>query len=549
MAGLLTGKEIMEAFDLTKANRTTFESEWQQCADNLFGRRDGFSGETIEPGRRRTSEILDTTARQSLIQLAGGLQGLMADPGTPWFSVLPIDDDLAEQRPIIEWFQEVTKRMRRSFSQPRAGFAVNMAEIFYDIGGFGTSAMFTVDMGDYSYFSARPLGEIYVDEDHLGRIDLVFRRFQYTARQAALAWGEGSPKRTGVKALDDALDKSANNDKFWFVHLVHHVDDPLSQPGFLKGQRKPWRSVYVMEEDNKIVSEGGYYEQPIHVARWSKEAGEAYGRGPGMTSLSDGMMLNEMGRTTLQMAQKAADPPLTVPDDGVLTQLVTSPGGMNVVREDLIVQTRGNPIGVIPTGANFPITDAIIERYQQSIREAFFATLMQLFRDPRMTATQVLELSAEAQRMMAPMLSRLKVELLDPMVKREFSLMFRRGQFPPMPEQLRGTDYEVSYNSPVLRSQRLPEARATMEVWQAAVTIAQAGAPQVLDRLDPDASIKLIHESRGAPIQILRSDQDTETIREGRAQQQAEAQKLEQATAIADMAGKAGIDVQPSAAA
>jgi hypothetical protein len=542
MASLRTGKQILDRFGDVKANRLTFESEWQSCADNLFGRRE-FTSTHIEPGRRRTSEILDTTARQSLIQLAGGLQGLLADPGTPWFSVLPVDDDLAEQRPVIDWFEQVTKRMRRAFALPKAGFSVNMAEIFYDIGGFGTSAMFTVDQGDFTYFSARPLGEVYVDEDQLGRIDLVFRRFEYTARQAAQAWGE-----LNDKALNDALEKDPSK-KFWFIHLIHHVDDPSAQHGRLKGSKKPWRSVYVMEDSAKIVSEGGYFELPIHVARWSKEAGEAYGRGPGMTALSDGKMANEMMRTTLQMAQKVADPPLTVPDDGVLTQLVTSPGGMNVVREDLVVQTRGNPIGTLPTGTNFPITQETIEQVRQSIRETFFATLMQLFRDPRMTATQVLELSAEAQRMMAPMLSRLKVELLDPMIQRQFSLMFRRGQFPPMPEQLAGVDYEVSYNSPVLRSQRLPEARATMEVWQAAFAIAQGGAPQVLDRLDPDASIQLIHESRGAPIQVLRSDDDTDAIRQGRAQQQAEDRELEQTQAMAAAAGDAGINLQPSAAA
>lgn len=543
MSELRTGKQIVERFDTVKANRLTFESEWQACADNLFGKRE-FTSTHIEPGRRRTSEILDTTARQSLIQLAGGLQGLLADPSTPWFSVLPVDDDLAEQAPIIEWFEQVTRRMRRAFALPKAGFAVNMAEIFYDIGGFGTSAMMTVDKGDYTYFSARPLGEIYVDEDELGRIDLIFRRFEFTARQAALAWG----KEALNKKLMEALDKTPN-DKFWFIHLVHHINDPSARIGKLKGSRKSWRSVYVMEDDNAIISEGGYYELPIHVARWSKEAGEAYGRGPGMTALSDGKMANEMMRTTLQMAQKVADPPLTVPDDGVMTQLVTSPGGMNVVREDLVVQTRGNPIGVLPTGTNFPITQEIIEQVRTSIREIFFATLMQLFRDPRMTATQVLELSAEAQRMMAPMLSRLKVELLDPMIQRQFGLMFRRGNFPPMPEQLAGRQYEVSYNSPVLRSQRLPEARAAMEVWQAAFVIAQGGAPQVLDRLDPDESIKLIHQARGAPIQIMRSDEDTQTIREGRAAQQAEDRELEQTQAMAAAAGEIGVSVPQSAAA
>jgi hypothetical protein len=216
---------------------------------------------------------------------------------------------------------------------------------------------------------------------------------------------------------------------------------------------------------------------------------------------------------------------------------------MNVVREDILVRTRGNPIGQLPVGGNFPVTQEILESTRQSIRETFFATLMQLFRDPRMTATQVLELSAEAQRMMAPMLSRLKVELLDPMVQREFYQMMRRGQLPRIPDQMRGKQFEVSYNSPVLRSQRLPEARATMEVWQAASQIAQSGAPQVMDGLDPDESLKVIHESRGAPIAIMRPTEDRDEIRSARAQQQAQQAQMEQIAAGADAAGKVGVNV------
>jgi hypothetical protein len=536
--GLQTAKQILERFANVKSNRSTFETEWQACGDHLFGRRD-FIEFNITPGRRRTKEILDTTARQSLTQLAGGLQGLLADPSTPWFSVMPVDDDLAEQQPIIEWFEQVTRRMRRAFALPKAGFGVNMAEIFYDIGGFGTSAMFTVDMGDYTYFSARPLGEIYISEDHLGVIDLVFRRFRFTARQAAQAWPHLA---TDNKKIRDSLEKNPEDTSF-YIHLLHHVDDPSAMQGRNRETRKPWRSVYVMEDSNDIVDEGGFYEMPIHVARWSKEAGESYGRGPGMIALSDGKMANEMMRTTLQMGQKAADPPLTVPDDGVLTQVITTPGGLNVVREDLLVRTRGNPIGTLPTGSNFPITQELLEATRQSIRETFYSNLMQLFRDPRMTATQVLELSAEAQRMMAPMLSRLKVELLDPMVQRQFYLMMRRQEFPPMPQQLAGREFEVSYNSPVLRSQRLPEARAAMETWQAAFMLAQGGAPQVLDNLDPDATIRLIHEARGAPISVLRDTESRDGIRDARAAEQKKAQELEQIGQIAEAAGKVGVEV------
>jgi hypothetical protein len=538
MPTLKTAEEILERFASIKVKRQFFETEWQDCGDYLFGRRDFIEKATP---RRRTRDILDTTARQSLIQLSGGLQGLLADPSTPWFSVWPVDDDLREQTEIIAWFEEVTKRMRRSFALPKSGFSVNMAEIFYDIGGFGTSAMMDVDMGDHTYWSARPLGEVYADENHLGIIDIICRRFPYTARQAALAWGTGPNKTLTDKKLNKAVLDDPNSE-FTFIHMVHRVDDPSFQGG-APGSQKPWRSVYVMEDGDSVISEGGYFELPIHMARWSKEAGEIYGRGPGMTALSDGKMLNEMMRTVLQMAQKSADPPLIVPDDGVMTQVMTSPGAMNVVREDILVRTRGNPIGQLPVGGNFPVTQEILESTRQSIRETFFATLMQLFRDPRMTATQVLELSAEAQRMMAPMLSRLKVELLDPMVQREFYQMMRRGQLPRIPDQMRGRQFEVSYNSPVLRSQRLPEARATMEVWQAALQIAQSGAPQVMDGLDPDESLKVIHESRGAPIAIMRPTEDRDQIRSARAQQQAAAAEMEQIAAGAEAAGNVGVNV------
>jgi hypothetical protein len=545
MASFNDGKDIISRFGSVSAKRVNFESEWQACADNLFGKRDFITRST--PGRRRTRQIFDTTARQSLIQLSGGLQGLLADPGTPWMSILPEDDDLLGIQNVKLWYEEATKRVRRGFSIPRAGFAVNMSEIFYDIGGFGTSAMFSVDQGDHTYFSARPLGEIYIDENELGIIDLVFREFEFTARQAAQAFGTGTSLTTGNRHIDLAATKDPD-EKFKFLHCVFHEDDPSMRPLTATGEEKPWRSIYVMEDSGDVVTEGGYFELPIHVARWSREAGEIYGRGPGMTALSDGMMLNEMMRTMLQMGQKVADPPLTVPDDGVMTQVMTSPGSLNVVREDVLVRTRGNPIGTIPTGTVFPITQEIIEATRQSVRETFFANLMQLFRDPRMTATQVLELSAEAQRMMAPMLSRLKVELLDPMVQRQFFSMLRRGQLPPVPAELRGTDFKVSYNSPVLRSQRLPEARAAMEVWSAAGQMAQLGAPEALDNLDPDGTLRLIHDARGAPVAILRSEADRDRLRQARQQQAQQAQELARLEQVSSAAGNLGVQVPQLAA-
>ena len=91
-----TAREILERFDTLAPKRQFFETEWQECADHLFGRRE-FT--TVRTPTRRTRELLDTTAKQSLTQLAGGLQGLLADPATPWFSIMPESESESESEP------------------------------------------------------------------------------------------------------------------------------------------------------------------------------------------------------------------------------------------------------------------------------------------------------------------------------------------------------------------------------------------------------------------------------------------------------------------
>lgn len=532
---LVTAKQICLSFDQAQGLRINFENDWQQISDQGLGRRDYTTERT--PGRSRTTEILDTTMRQAQTMLAGALQGLLANPETFWFDLRPEDDELLENPEIVDYYEHLTKRTLRSFQRPQAHWASMFSEQIYDITGFGTGVLMTLeDLVQGPYYQARPLNEIYIREDERGNIDTVFRKFKYTARQASLAFATESNGDTKSEEINKALREKPEKE-FTFLHLVHHTGDP--QTGVpIERIGKPWRSVYLTKDGKQeILQEGGFFENPYHTARWTKEAGEVYGRGPGWITLPDAKTLNEMSRSVLKMGQKAVEPPLLVPDDGVMTQLRSAPNSLNVIRADMLIRARGNLIQPLPTGTNFPITQEIMEERRNAVREAFFATLLQLFRDPRMTATQVLELSAEAQRLMAPMLSRIKSELLDPAVNRTFQINWRRGVYRDPPALLLGSEMKIEYTSPVLRASRQPEAQAVLQVWQAAGNIGQID-PTVYDNLSADESIRIVHDALGAPAAMRRSPEAVAALREAQARAAQQKAQLAEAVQLAEIASK-----------
>jgi hypothetical protein len=251
---------------------------------------------------------------------------------------------------------------------------------------------------------------------------------------------------------------------------------------------------------------------PYMVPRWSKDAGEVYGRAPGWNALADQKMLNEMSKTVLKAAQKAVDPPLLVADDGVVMPLRTQPGGVNVVRAGALAH---DPLRPLRNDARIDIGLEMMEQRRTAIRSAFHYGVLQLFQDPRMSATQVLQLVTEMQRLMGPMLGRQQAELLEPMIERTFGILHRAGAFPAPPPVLAGQAIRVDYVSPIARAQQAGEAQAVLRTLEAAQAFA-AIDPQVVDNLDGDAGLRAVAEATGAPARMLRSEADVAAIRLGR---------------------------------
>ena len=503
-------------FGHLKQARFAFEDMWQQIADNMIGRRDFSTIRT--PGERRMGDIHDITALLSGELLAGALHSLMTNSASKWFRLGLDEPGLAEHPDVKLWIDQIAEPgLYRAINRPEAAFNPQMHEVYFDLTLFCTSALtIEEELGSGPVFVARPLHEIFISEGAFNRVDTIFRLVRMSARQAKQRWGDRAPLM--AKKM---IEKDKPEERIEVLQAIRPNED--IQRGRLDFTGMPFSSLYIDHKEKALIDEGGFWELPIMTPRWSKDPGEVNGRGPGITALADAKMLNAMWKTVIKGAQKMVDPPMLMDNDGVMTQLRTAPGSVNIQEATSL---RENSVRPLLTGGRPDIGIDLINRKQQNIQSAFHSEVLPLFNSPYMTATQVLELVQQAQRFLSPILGRLQTELLEPMIQRIFGIEMRAGRLDPIPEILAGQNISVEYVSPIARAQKASDVSSIVEVFSVAAEM-DAIAPGTSDNLDADVAIREIAKAKGVPVAVVRDAGVVAEIRQ-RQQELAAEQKQQQ---------------------
>lgn len=498
------------------AERGVWEQHWQEVAELVRPMRAEFTGR-VTAGSKRTEKIYDATAGVAADNLASGLWGLATNGGTEWFALKHQDDAINADSDIAAWLDDCTKRMRSVFNANGQQFYAQADEFIGDLVSFGTAVYYEDEIPGENRirFCTRHLAECFVAENENDQIDTMYRRFEFTARQAVRKWGDKLPAE-----IRRAAEKEPDH-KFPFLHAVFPRDDYDSRAVLsMKGKR--FASVYISIEGKTILAEGGYYEFPYQVARWSKASRGLYGDSPAMLALPDIKMLNQMSKTTLIGAQKQVDPPILAPDEGVLRGIRTAPGQPIYGAIDQQGRVLVQPF---QTGGKINLGFQLEEQRRTAIREAFFYSLMMLAGGPPgspsyRTAYEVMVQNEERMRVMGPQLARLQSEFLDPLITRVFAIMFRANAFappPPMLAQYPGLD--VEYVSPLARAQKAQRGGATVRAIQAVMPLAQTD-PGVMDNFDTDFIARDLADAYGMPARGLRDPREVAKVRQQRVQSQ-----------------------------
>lgn len=499
----------------TSTERVNREAHWQQIGEVISPRNLDFVGMRT-PGEKKMNQVYDETGIHANEMLASGLHGMATNPASKWFSLRivgkkQIEDgsriDLNDIPEVQKYLSDVEDILWAKIYQPGTNFTSSLHESYLDLGAFGTSIMFIGQRDNGGLlFETRSLAECIIAENHEGKVDTVFRRTKYTVRQMMQmarhpklnpdGW-DISPK------VRELYSQQKYDDPVWVIHAVFPRAD--RDPTRKGPDDMPWASCYFEETDFHELEKGGFPEFPYLVPRWSKYAGEVYGRSPGMTALPSVRMLQAMAITVIKAAQKVVDPPLWLRDDGVIGQTRTVPGGINY--------WRGNPndgVMLQPTaGQALPITLEMMEELRNRIRTTFYTNIMQSSNDKEMTAYETAQLQADRMRLMGPMIGRLEGEKLGPMIDRIFGMLSRSGDLPTPPKIIQDEDFTVEYVSPIATAQKqMSVAGMTQVMALMAGILGPEGAVMLAQRkLDLDRTFTMAWDLFNNDPHLLKDDE------------------------------------------
>lgn len=530
-------KHIVSRFEQLQAQRQNYEKTWDDITEFVLPHRGDFQHKRAA-AQRKTRRLYDTTAIQSNEFLASTLHGGLTNPAVKWFQLRSLNPEIAQLDPVKQYLQIATDAIFDVVNSPASNFQSQNHELFLDLTAYGTACMYIEDLeAEGIRFKAVHLSELFIAEDMSGNIDTVFRKFEYTARQAAQFWGLDALSAPMRKAAEKTPDK-----KFKILHCVKPNEDYDSESRL--SAKMKYSSMYIDLDTMHLISTGGYSEQPYLVPRWAKLVGETYGRSPAWSALADIYMINIMSKTIVVGSEKMVDPPLLMSDDGVMLPLNTKPGGINYGGIDIDGRPKIQPLN---TQARLDIGLQLVDQRKQAIRNAYFIDPL-LFREgPQMTATEVMQRQEEKLRLIGPQIGRIQTEYLNPLISRIYGLLQRSNRLPELPEEIadlvEAGGLEIEYTAPLVKTQRSQEPAALQRTLEVMLPLAQAD-PTILDNIDPDSAFRVVADIYGVPYSILRPLAAVEQLRAERAQQEQAMMQQQQAQQVASSAAdlaKAGL--------
>lgn len=404
-------KSVLRRFEAAKVEHKRWEPLWQECYELALPARRTFTGAETS-GRKLTDRLFDMTAAVSLQEFASRLQAGMTPTFARWSKLVSGETVAKPERPAVdEKLDEVTELVYDVIH--RSNFDSQIHESYLEL-GIGTGTLVCdEDEQDIVRFTALPLTEVYLGCGPFDTIDDRYRYREMTVREYINTFPKASlPQgiRTDTeKALDDK------------VKVIEATWRDWSKPG-----EEVHRYVNMIEGKEHICLEAEYRgigSCPWINFRWSKAAGEVYGRGPLLNALPDVKVANAIVELTLDNAELQAVGMWQADDDGVFNPdtVTLTPGTVFMVAQN----SRG--LQPLQPPGRFDLSNLTLEHLRASIKRALYDEMLGPPTGTPMSATEVSERSADLYRRIGSAYGRLQQELVQPIVRRVLYILRKRG--------------------------------------------------------------------------------------------------------------------------
>jgi len=261
----------------------------------------------------------------------------------------------------------------------------------------------------------------------------------------------------------------------------------------------------------------GLGSSPFVCFRWSKCAGEVYGRGPLINALSAIKTTNLTIELILENAQMSISGIYQMEDDGVI-----NPDTIQLVPGSIIHKAMGSAgLQPIQAAGRFDVAQLILSDMRMNIKRALYNDMLGNPDRTPATATEVAERMADLSRRIGAAFGRLQAELVQPVLQRVIYILKKQGRI-EVPT-INGREVKIRASSP------LAQAQANQDISSVARFLELVGGvfgPQMLQMLI-DSEQTAIHLAKkfGVPESLIRDEQQRKQIA-AIAQQLAEQQGL-----------------------
>ena len=393
-----TAAQILLSYDSTQAEKHKWECLYKDVFEYMMPSRDYDHSTGFDAHER----IFSSVGEQSADKFVQRIQSIVTPVGMDWINFEAgylMDKQVEDTTPINRELAKVAEIC--NIMKNTSNFDVVATEFYYDLVA-GTACLLVLEgtADNPLRFVAIPIKELSLEEGIFGEIGAVYRCFKLKRSLVKKQW------------RDAKLDEVSEND------MLNKPDETIDliESCYIDYDENVWRYTVIERAEKKIIVDRTYKANPFIVLRWTKCAGETYGRGLGLKTIKDVKTLNLITEYSLRalaftipvfLAQQDA---AYSPDDFVL-----EPGAINIVPST----SSANP-SIVQLGVNVThdITAYATEKMTMDIKKNMMDNTLP--NDPKrgLTATEIEERARELQGSLNNSFGRILNEFMYPLIKR-----------------------------------------------------------------------------------------------------------------------------------
>jgi hypothetical protein len=483
--------KYLERYRKAKAFRENWVPLFEECYEYALPQRESFYYE--EAGQRRDDRIFDETAVVGVQEFASRLQSGLVPNFARWADLVSGSEVPKESRDQVDNdLDEVTEYVFEVLQS--SNFNQEVHESFMDLAvGTGVLAVEEGDSINPVIFSAIPLPHIVLDTGPDDRIDHVFReRKKIRFSELKLLYPKGT--------FDQQVTNRMNGDGTTTVlEVVCRDYDLRNEEGY-------YHYAICMETETVLHKKQmkGIGSNPFICFRWSKCAGEVYGRGPLLNALSAIKTTNLTIELILENAQMSISGIYQMEDDGVI-----NPDTIRLVPGTIIPKAMGSQ-GLQPINAagRFDVAQLILSDMRLNIKRALYSDMLGNPDKTPATATEVAERMADLSRRIGSAFGRLQAELVQPVLQRVIYILKKQGRI--QVPVINGREVKVRSVSP------LAQAQANQDISNVSRYLQLVGGvfgPEMLQLLiDSEKTATYLGKKFGVPESLIRDEDERRQI-------------------------------------